>query len=478
MKNKMFNDINTKKSQKNSRRIELINLINNKLKDMENSQFRTTNFSIIQFFSQNNFKPLNQEEVIKRLLEDYKNNPTKYVLSNEKSNFKNISTFKSSILGSISKNKAFIKDSKNGIISLDLEKTEQYLKAVYRQYTSNSKDVITPQKINANNRFTQKKRSNGMKSTLNFINNIEDKENQLEKENYKSRRTGIKTFQNFEFNGELNSFSIYCDQTNKNNFPKNINDNNKMMNFNFKKNKNSNDLTKIFFEKLLYNANIDSINNDGISFLIKELESYALNIKEKKIKNVNENIKKEIKQLIKYLKNFSGKKKYYDLFHSKIYKFQKELFLYFQMMENLKKIIELETYHIMNYDHETYMNYNELFLKRNELYENILEKIRIKLDEIGRIKLELIENKNSIQSSINNITNINNFNERKFKEIKGFIEKELKLDYSSNQLELEEEECNDNLSPDEIITSFVNAKKNIIDKVNNIYNTISNVTVP
>ena len=231
MKNKMFNDINTKKSQKNSRRIELINLINNKLKDMENSQFRTTNFSIIQFFSQNNFKPLNQEEVIKRLLEDYKNNPTKYVLSNEKSNFKNISTFKSSILGSISKNKAFIKDSKNGIISLDLEKTEQYLKAVYRQYTSNSKDVITPQKINANNRFTQKKRSNGMKSTLNFINNIEDKENQLEKENYKSRRTGIKTFQNFEFNGELNSFSIYCDQTNKNNFPKNINDKNKMMNF-------------------------------------------------------------------------------------------------------------------------------------------------------------------------------------------------------------------------------------------------------
>ena len=478
MKNKMFNDINTKKSQKNSRRIELINLINNKLKDMENSQFRTTNFSIIQFFSQNNFKPLNQEEVIKRLLEDYKNNPTKYVLSNEKSNFKNISTFKSSILGSISKNKAFIKDSKNGIISLDLEKTEQYLKAVYRQYTSNSKDVITPQKINANNRFTQKKRSNGMKSTLNFINNIEDKENQLEKENYKSRRTGIKTFQNFEFNGELNSFSIYCDQTNKNNFPKNINDKNKMMNFNFKKSKNSNDLTKIFFEKLLYNANIDSINNDGISFLIKELESYVLNIKEKKIKNVNENIKKEINQLIKYLKNFSGKKKYYDLFHSKIYKFQKELFLYFQMMENLKKIIELETYHIMNYDYETYMNYNELFLKRNELYENILEKIKIKLDEIGRIKLELIENKNSIQNSINNITNINNFNERKFKEIKGFIEKELKLDYSSNQLELEEEECNDNLSPDEIITSFVNAKKNIIDKVNNIYNTISNVTVP
>ena len=305
----MFNDINPKKNQKKTRELELINRINNKLKDMENSQFRTTNFSLIQFFSQNNFKPLNQEEVIKRLLEDYKENPTKYVLSHEKSNFKNISTFKSSIISSISRNKAFIKDSKNGLISLDLEKTEQYLKAIYRQYTSNSRDVFTPQKINVNHGFTKKKRSNGMKSTLNFINNIEDKENQLEKENYKSRRTGIKTFQNFEFNGELNSFSIYCDQTNKNNFPKNINDKNKMMNFNFKKSNNSNDFTKIFYKKLLYNVNIDSINNNGISFLIKELESYVLNIKEKKIKNVNENIKKEINQLIKYLKNFSGKKK-------------------------------------------------------------------------------------------------------------------------------------------------------------------------
>ena len=69
----------TKKSDK-----DYMNEIKEKLKEMKNSQFRTTNFSLIEYFVENNFKPLDEEELISKILDDFKANPNKYVLSNDK----------------------------------------------------------------------------------------------------------------------------------------------------------------------------------------------------------------------------------------------------------------------------------------------------------------------------------------------------------------------------------------------------------
>ena len=165
MENKMFNELlNLNKDQTNLKELELISRINKKLKDMEKSQFRTTNFSIIQYLAKNRFKPLKQDDIINRLLEDYKQDPKKYILSNEKTNFKNINTFKSSILVSISKNKSFEKDSENGKIWLNLKNTCQYLQAMYRKYTSNSRDITTPNKINIFNQYKNKKKKKKKKT--------------------------------------------------------------------------------------------------------------------------------------------------------------------------------------------------------------------------------------------------------------------------------------------------------------------------
>ncbi len=477
MENKMFNELlNLNKDQTNLKELELISRINKKLKDMEKSQFRTTNFSIIQYLAKNRFKPLKQDDIINRLLEDYKQDPKKYILSNEKTNFKNINTFKSSILVSISKNKSFEKDSENGKIWLNLKNTCQYLQAMYRKYTSNSRDITTPNKINIFNQYKNKKKNIGMKSVLNVKHNIEDEENNLKKQNSKIRRSESKYFCNVEdFNDEINSFSIYDQTDNKNSFIKNINENNRMLKFNMQKNKNSNksNLPEIFFEKLFHDNYIESLNNDGISFVLKEIENYKLIIKEK---NINDSIELEIDKLSLNIKNFYSKKKEYDKHISEIKKFQKELLYYYKMMEKILKIIELETYHIMNYDYDTYINFHELALKRNDLYENVLEEIRTILDDIRKLKKELIDNKNSIIDSIFSIQSINGFNDSLFNKKVKFIEKELNLSYSPNQLELIENY--DNLSKNEIVMRFTNAKKKIIDKINSIYDTMANITVP
>jgi hypothetical protein len=75
----------------------LINRIKKKLDVMTKSKYRTTNFSLIEFFAFHNFQPLNLESLIVNLVFDYNSNPKKYVLSNENSHFKSQKTFVNSI---------------------------------------------------------------------------------------------------------------------------------------------------------------------------------------------------------------------------------------------------------------------------------------------------------------------------------------------------------------------------------------------
>ena len=72
---------------------------------MKRSEYRTTNFSLIEYFAENNFKPLNLNSLVSKLLRDYKSNPKRYVLANDNIPFKSEANFKISIQVSIKKNK-------------------------------------------------------------------------------------------------------------------------------------------------------------------------------------------------------------------------------------------------------------------------------------------------------------------------------------------------------------------------------------
>ena len=76
----------------------LINEIRQKVNVMKKSKYRTSNFSLIEYFVNNNFQPLNQNYLISKLLEDYNANPERYVLSKNKGIFKSAKTFKQTIM--------------------------------------------------------------------------------------------------------------------------------------------------------------------------------------------------------------------------------------------------------------------------------------------------------------------------------------------------------------------------------------------
>ena len=128
-----------------------------KISSMKNSTFRTTNFSLIEYFVENDFKTFKQEKLISLLLNDYKKNPNKYILANDKGNFKNEKSFKTSIKFSICRNKSFIKGPGPDDLSLNLEKTVQYLRAMRLQYERNSSDISTPFKLFNNSKKRGKK---------------------------------------------------------------------------------------------------------------------------------------------------------------------------------------------------------------------------------------------------------------------------------------------------------------------------------
>ena len=131
----------------NDNSLKYVNEIKKKVNDMKKSEHRTTNFSLIEYFTKNDFHPLKKNELIKQLLKDYKENPSLFILANKKEIFKNEKSFKNSIIISIKRNNSFIDGPGRGELSLDLEKTCHYLKSVYHKYISNSYDVKTPIKL-------------------------------------------------------------------------------------------------------------------------------------------------------------------------------------------------------------------------------------------------------------------------------------------------------------------------------------------
>ena len=152
---------------------QYIKKIRNKLEVMTQSKYRTTNFSLIEYFAKHNFQALNIEDLTMILSIDYKANPTKYVLTKDNNHFKSEKTFINSIKTSISKNKAFVKGPGIGQLTLNLPKTLEYLETMYNKYKNNSKDIKTPVKLSKSKNHDNKKKK------LNVINLMEDNTNNI-----------------------------------------------------------------------------------------------------------------------------------------------------------------------------------------------------------------------------------------------------------------------------------------------------------
>ena len=136
------NEIN----DENDSGINYINEIKTRVKKMKRSKYRTTNFSIIDYFVKNNFLPLNKRTLIKNLLNDYKASPNNFI-SQGNSLIKTENDFKRSILMYFKYNNSFYEGPGKDQISINLENTYNYLVSVFNKYVNNSIDLRTPFKF-------------------------------------------------------------------------------------------------------------------------------------------------------------------------------------------------------------------------------------------------------------------------------------------------------------------------------------------
>ena len=470
----------TKKMLKKSDK-DYINKINEKLKAMKNSQYRTTNFSLIEYFAENNFMPLEEENLISKIMDDYKANPNKYVLSHEKSCFKSEKSFKMSVKLSISRNKAFIKGPKSKQLSLNLEKTFQYLKTMYNRYINNSSNINTPYKIFEDNNNCSK--PNKKLPTI-FENdettNLDSNEMQEEDEKKKKQKPENKNhYYNYDMlfsqnnndriglmendNNTKNSF-IYIPKSNSN-----LNNEKKKRDISFEK-------SDIFIKKLYPNSLVSSLDSEHILNLINSLNKYLSETKQKLEVSPFEKITENI---VHSLQNLYGNQKLYDAQCDTIKNCQDELYTIYKTMLKGLRIIKYET-QLKSYNYESYIQLRELIFNYESRYNDIVEIIKQKINELKDIEMKFLDKRNYIMNCLYNINNITGFVDLNFSMLLKSIEQMLKfnnISFNENKMDIEKDDRESFDNVESVVKTFLARKNEIIDEISGIDKFIGNISL-
>ena len=457
-----------------------INDINKKLKEMRKSQFRTTNFSLIEYFAENDFNPLYEEDLIDRILSDYKSNPSLYV-TREKGFFKNERTFLKSVKASISKNKAFVRGPDFGQISLNLESTSQYLKTMYEKYTNNSSNINTPYKL-----FQQKKmqsletiwesKENKGKEHYHYKDDknmeideededdVEDKEKKIEN---KKKNSSFLFMNSISLNEEANKLESGNEENNKGFFiPKT---NNSISNLISEEgHKMRKEYPDIFIKKLCTDNFGNCLKTDKISYIIKLLNNYF----DQKKSSFISKIDRRVEKVYELFNNLDENKKAYDSQYAVIINHQNELLSLYKKIFKESKVINIEAY-TRTYNYEIYTNLREIIFIYEAQYNKIVELIKQKLYQLKNTEKDLLNKRNYLYNFLRNIKD-GGYVDPSFAKILDLIEDILKINNNFCQL-------NDSINFDEdienIIELFQLEKNKIVDDVKNIDKYIGNISI-
>ena len=345
----------------------LINEIRQKVNVMKKSKYRTSNFSLIEYFVNNNFQPLNLNYLILKLIEDYNSNPERYVLSDNKKIFKSEKTFKQSLIRLARYNNSFEIGPGEGELSLNLKNTLQYLRSVYKKYISNSRDVKTPIKISSNYKNNKKEIQN---------NNIKEKDNN-------DFDIEIINCKNDFFSQNEKNYSYVNKITKKlenemleNNSAISLTDSNFSTIIKLEKNEQSKDrykeIPKIFLKRMINKDNIiHFLEKSSISSMANFTQNYITSvdreINSEKIENKLDNICYNLRRLLPDKESYI--KKCITLNTSR-----KEIFQVWEIMNNQLKSINLQI-KIKSYSYEMYVILINLIYDFENNYKLILENI-------------------------------------------------------------------------------------------------------
>ena len=472
----------------------LITDIKKKLDVMTRSKYRTTNFSVIEYFSQNNFQPLNIDLLIITLVLDYKSNPKKYVLSNESSHFKSEKTFESSIKNALNKNKSFVKGPGDGQISLDYQKTLEYLDTMYNKYKNNSKDIKTPIKL------PKKKNEEKRKPKVRNI-----KKEKIEDEDdidslYSLRSNKRKRINNFDFQSPRKDY--YQRNIKPNKFKDfrlekeeggiyNLRDSDSESVFDMLKKEvkrekdkesefNYANIPDIFYQDFIKTNLTSSLDKDAIFDAIKYINDYLKLIEELHYFNNDNNIEeknKKLQEIKNYLRELCENKIYYDTTYDEIKNWQREIYNVYKIMQSEFNAIKIEINN-KTYSFDVYAKLRDIISLQENKYNTIVDMIASKLNEIKDIENNSVEKQLFIKRLLDNI-NIK-------KKVINSIEKAIKINevFSFNQIVFREmpnynrgEGRNFSINIEEIIGNLHQEKAKIIDAMIDIDNDIGNISI-
>ena len=456
----------------NDNNIKYVNEIINKVKIMKRSKYRTTNFSIIEYFVQNNFQPLNQEEIILKLLNDYKSNPDRYVLTKINRNFKSALSFQRSIIFSLSTNKSFIVNRYIGQIELNLKNACDYLSSIYSKYVSNSYDVKTPLKLFNNNKFKKNKKDYTYEQKKEIDNNSNDSfDIDIEDGEKISKSQPLRRKKLNKYN---NKYYIKPDQSKLDSEIITLSDSNSIDDEKY----NNLNYPKIFSIKLINNDLISSINKDSISNLLDSAFIYMNSLDNEENANF---LSKKINEIKISLTNLYEYRISYDNICNIVKIYQEEIFNIWKIMENQLKAIKIEI-SIKTYCYEIYVKLRDIVFKTGENYNQIMENIKQKLNEIINIEKKCKDEKKNIQEILSFIKSHLPNNVR-FNEFCKLLEYKLKINIDNdaqlyNIIDSDEDDAfliDDNVRI--IMKKFQEERRIIFDDIKSIDKLVGNITI-
>ena len=459
----------------------LINEIRQKVNVMKKSKYRTSNFSLIEYFVNNNFQPLNLNYLISKLIEDYNSNPERYVLSDNKKIFKSEKTFKQSLIRLARYNNSFEIGPGDGELSLNLKNTLQYLRSVYKKYISNSRDVKTPIKISGNFKNNKKEIQN---------NNIKVKDNDdfdIEIINYKKD----------SFSQNEKNYNNYVNKRTKkleneiveNNSAISLTDSNVSTIIKLEKNEQSKDrykeIPKIFLKRMINKDNIiHFLEKSSISSMANFTQNYITSvdreINSEKIENKLDNICYNLRRLLPDKESYI--KKCITLNASR-----KEIFQVWEIMNNQLKSINLQI-KIKSYSYEMYVILINLIYAFEKNYKLILENIQKNLIELKDLEKSFQEKIANIRNSLATIKSRIK-NDKKFDKLSELIQKNLRFDINNyyqldDDQQLEDEETEEeNYKSNEYniisqeVRNYQEERKKIMEEIKKIDKTVGNITI-
>ena len=466
---------------------QAINQIKRKLDVMSKSSFRTTNFSLIEYFALNNFQPINIGIVIVHLVQDYKSNPNKYVLSNEIGHYKSEKTFENSVKNAIKKNKSFIKGPGDGELSLDFQKTLEYLETMFNKYKNNSKDIKTPIKLS-------RKRKNNENKKVNALNIKREKSE--DDSDYEISSNRNKKFNNYGFHNpekayhpRKNKYYDFKKEKETQNQIYSIKDSDsdsypysdyikkevkKEEDYNFEL------IPDIFHKDLIQNNLTSSLDKNAIVETVPYINKYVEHIEEYDYlfgeKDTGE-ISKKLEEIRNYLVHLYENKNLYDILCDEVKNWQKEIFSVYKVMKSQLDAIKIEISN-KTYSYDAYSKLRDILLNYEAKYDDIVDSIISKLNELIEIEknstekqlfikrlLDNINIKKKLVNAIKNAAKINDvfsFNQMIFRDFPNY-------NYQNNRYGF--------MDTRDLINSFQMEKEKIINSLDEIDSDIGNILI-